>query len=211
MILPTGSQGKALAIGLVVAALLAVTAAVAVPAYMLHRHYDAVIAEKENRIRVYQRNAANRAELQKAIDVIKSREGSRFYLRNTAPNLAGAELTDLVRPLIETNGARLTSIQPATVKEEAGFRLYTLNVGFNATPANLQKTLYALETALPYLFFENLRLQATVPRGFKPAPNQEPEVAVTVEIQAYGFKEAPRTARPATAAPSAAAQPGARS
>ncbi|TAG79907.1 MAG: hypothetical protein EAZ24_04625 [Burkholderiales bacterium] len=203
MMLPIGRKGQALAVGLVLLSVAAVGAALAVPAYLLHKHYDGVIAEKENRIRVYQRNSANRAELQKAIDVVKAREGGRFYLRNTAPNLAGAELTDLVRPLIESNGARLTSIQPATVKEEAGFRLYTLNVGFNASPANLQKTLYALETALPYLFFENLRLQATVPRGFKPAPNQEPEVAVNVEIQAYGIKEAPRA--PRSSGPSAAA------
>jgi general secretion pathway protein M len=213
MILPAGSKGRISALVLALIALAAVIAAVAVPAYLLHQRYDGVIATAEDKIERYRKLAANRSEQQKAIDVIKSREGNRFFLRNTAPNLAGAELTDLVRPLIETNGARLTSIQPATVKEEAGFRLYSLNVGFNATPANLQKTLYALETALPYLFFENVTLRATVPRGFKPQPNQEPEVTAQVEVQAYGIKEAPRgTARPAaTPAPSAAQPAGVKS
>jgi general secretion pathway protein M len=208
MILPVGRKGRALAILLVAACVAAVVAAAAVPAYLLNKRYDSVIAEAESKIERYQKVAASRSEQQKAIDVIKAREGARFFLRNTAPNLAGAELTDLVRPLIETNGSRLTSIQPATLKEEAGFRLYTINVGFNATPANLQKTLYALETAMPYLFFENLTLRATVPRGFRPQPNQEPEVAVQVEIQAYGIKDAPRSPRPnQPAAPSSAAQP----
>lgn len=208
MILPVGRKGRALAILLVALCAAAVVAAVAVPAYLLNKRYDSVIAEAESKIERYQKLAASRSEQQKAIDVIKAREGARFFLRNTAPNLAGAELTDLVRPLIETNGSRLTSIQPATLKEEAGFRLYTINVGFNATPANLQKTLYALETAMPYLFFENLTLRATVPRGFRPQPNQEPEVAVQVEIQAYGIKDAPRAPRPnQPAAPSSAAQP----
>lgn len=214
MILPSGNKGRVFALLLAALCVAAVIAAVAVPAYLLNKRYDGVIADAESKIERYQKLAANRVEQQKAIDVVKAREGARFFLRNTAPNLAGAELTDLVRPLIETNGARLTSIQPATLKEEAGFRLYTINVGFNATPANLQKTLYALETALPYLFFENLTLRATVPRGFRPQPNQEPEVAVQVEVQAYGIKEAPRAPRapgnsaPSTA-PSTAAQPAA--
>jgi general secretion pathway protein M len=206
MILPTGSKGRAAALALALLLIAAVIAAVAVPAYLLHKRYDGVIADAEDKIERYKKLAANRIEHQKAIDVIKAREGNRFFLRNTAANLAGAELTDLVRPLIETNGARLTSIQPATVKEEAGFRLYTLNVGFNATPANLQKTLFALETALPYLFFENLTLRATVPRGFRPQPNQEPEVSVQLEVQAYGIKEAPRTGRPGTTTPPTSTQ-----
>ncbi|MGL4232256.1 MAG: type II secretion system protein GspM [Casimicrobium sp.] len=208
MIFPTGNKGRSVALGLALLALAAVVCAVAIPAYLLHQRYDNEIARQEDKIERYQKLAANRAEQQKAIDVIKARESARFFLRQTAPNLAGAELTDLVRPLIESNGSRLTSIQPATVKEEAGFRLYSINIGFNATPANLQKTLYALETALPYLFFENLKLTAMVPRGFKPQPNQEPEVAVQLEVQAYGIKDVPRTTRPANAAPapSSAAQ-----
>lgn len=208
MILPTGSKGRLAAVALALSALAAVVAAVAVPAYLLHQRYDAVIAGAEDKIERYRKLAVNRAEQQKAIEVVKAREGARFFLRSTAVNLAGIELTDLVRPLIETNGARLTSIQPATVKEEAGFRLYSLNIGFNATPANLQKTLFALETALPYLFLENLTLRSTVPRGFKPQPNQEPEVSAQLEIQAYGIKEPPRNAKPgAPGAPSAVATP----
>jgi hypothetical protein len=100
--------------------------------------------------------------------------------------------------MLESNGARLTSIQPTTVKDDAGFRLYSLNIGFNATPAALQKTLYAIETALPYLFLENVTLRATVPRGYKPAPNQEPEVSAQIEVQAYGPKDAAKGARPST-------------
>jgi general secretion pathway protein M len=209
MILPTGNKGRSAALVLAFLTIAAIVAAVAVPAYLMHQRYDGVIADAESKTERYQKVAANRVEQQKAIDVIKAREGSRFFLRNTALNLAGAELTDLARPLIESNGSRLTSIQQVTVKEEAGFRLYTLNVGFNATPANLQKTLYALETALPYLYFENLKLTATIPRGFKPQPNQEPEIAAQLEIQAYGPKEAPRSIRPnaAVPTPSSAAQP----
>jgi general secretion pathway protein M len=193
MILPVAQKGRVLALALVLALLLAAIAAIAVPAYILHERYDKTAAEAEEKIDRYRKLASHKVEHQKALDALKAREGSRFLLKNTAATLAGAELTDLVRPMIEANGARLSSIQPTTVKDESGFRLYSLNIGFNATPANLQKTLYAIETSMPYLFVENVTLRATVPRGYKPPPNQEPEVTAQIEVQAYGIKEPPRT------------------
>ena len=203
MTLPTGVRGRMLAAFLLLVAALLVVAAVAVPAYVLYNRYDAARTAAEERIDRYRRVAASRADHQRALEVLKARESSRFFLKNSAPNLGGAELTDIVRPALESSGARLTSIQPVTVKDEAGFRLYSLNVGFNATPAALQKTLYTLETAVPYLFLESVTLRATVPRGYKPPPNQEPEVSAQIEIQAYGPKEAARNTRQATGATAA--------
>lgn len=198
MNLPNGIRGRALALALVLLIVSAVVAAVAVPAYVLYIRYSDARTAIEGRIERYQRIASGKAEHQRALDVIKARESGRFFLKNSAPNLGSAELTDLVRPMLETNAARLTSIQPVTVKDEGGFRVYSLNVGFNGTPAALQKTLYALETSIPYLFVENVTLRATVPRGYKPPPNQEPEVSAQIEVQAYGPKLTPsRSAQPA--------------
>ena len=203
MTLPTGVRGRMLAAFLLLVAALLVVAAVAVPAYVLYNRYDAARTAAEERIDRYRRVAASRADHQRALEVLKARESSRFFLKNSAPNLGGAEFTDIVRPALESSGARLTSIQPVTVKDEAGFRLYSLNVGFNATPAALQKTLYTLETAVPYLFLESVTLRATVPRGYKPPPNQEPEVSAQVEIQAYGPKDPARNTRQTGGAPGA--------
>ena len=201
MNLPNGIRGRVLAIMLVLLLVSAVVAVVAVPAYVLYNRYAEARAAAEGRIERYQRIASTKGEHQRALDVIKARESGRFFLKNSSPNLGGAELTDLVRPMLETNLARLTSIQPVTVKDEGGFRVYSLNVGFNATPAALQKTLYALETSIPYLFVENVTLRATVPRGYKPPPNQEPEVSAQIEVQAYGPKSTPaRSTQPAVTA-----------
>ena len=199
MNLPDGIRGRALAVTLVLLVIIAVVAAVAVPAYVLYSRYDDARSATETRIERYQRIASSKSEHQRALDVIKSRESSRFFLKNSAPNLGGAELTDLVRPMLEANAARLTAIQPVTVKDEGSFRVYSLNVGFNGTPAALQKTLYALETSIPYLFIENVTLRATVPRGYKPPPNQEPEVSVQIEVQAYGPKLTPKVVQPIAA------------
>lgn len=206
MTLPTGVRGRILAAALALLVLCAIVAAVAVPAFLMQQRYESVRVAAEERIDRYQRIAAQRADHQRALDVLKARESARFFLKNTTPNLGGVELTDIVRPLLENNGSRLTSIQPVTVKDEAGFRLYSLNVGFNASPASLQKTLYAIETAVPYLTIDSATMRATVPRGYKPPPNQEPEVTVQMEIQAYGLKDSTRNPRSATTA--TAATPG---
>ena len=210
MNLPVGPKGRLLAVAFVVLVICAVVASIAVPAYILHARYTAAISAATEKIDRYQRVASQRVEHQKALDVLKSRESGRFFLKNSATNLGGAELTDMVRPMIESNGARLTSVGQITVKDDSGFRQYSLPMGFNGTPAALQKTLFALETSIPYLFIDTATLRATVPRGFKPAPNQEPEVTVQLEIQAYGPKELPRTvAKPTAGANTPSTTPGA--
>ena len=200
MNLPVGLRGRLLAVLLLLLVIGAAIAAVAVPAYVLYHRYDDAQTAAQDRIDRYHRVSSQRAEHQRALDLLKARESARFFLKNSAPNLGGSELTDLVRPMLEANGSRLTSIQPPTVKDDSGFRVYSLSVGFNATPSALQKTLYAIETAIPYLFIENVTLRATVPRGYKPPPNQEPEVSATMEVQAYGPKDVARTPRPPAAA-----------
>lgn len=195
MNLPGGVRGRLLAAGLLLLVIGATVAAVAVPAYVLYHRYDEAQIVTLERIDRYRRVSSQRADHQRALDTLKARESARFFLKSSAPNLGGSELTDLVRPMLEANGSRLTSIQPPTVKDEGGFRVYSLSVGFNSTPASLQKTLYAIETSIPYLYIENMTLRATVPRGYKPPPNQEPEVSATMEVQAYGPKDIVRNPR----------------
>ncbi len=213
MSLPTGLKGRLLAVGLTLIVLIASAAGVFLPVWVLHDRYDTARADAESRIDRYRKVASHRDESRRALEVLKARESSRFFLKNVSPSLAGPELTDLVRSLIETNGSRMTAVQPTTVKDDGGFRAYTVNLGFNATPANLQKTLYALETALPYLFLDNITLRATVPRGYKPPPNQEPEIAAQIEVQVYGRKDTAKSTRTAAVAASSqtdAPFPGAR-
>ena len=202
---PLGVRGRLLAVALLLFAICAVIAAIAVPAYVLYHRYDDTLTAAQERIDRYRRVSSQRPDYQRALDLLKARESARFFLKNTAPNLGGAELTDLVRQIVETNGSRLASIQAATVKDEGGFRVYSLNVGFNATPASLQKVLYAIETSIPYLFIDSTTIRATVPRGYKPPPNQEPEVSATMEVQAYGPKDLARSPRAPAAAGNGAA------
>jgi general secretion pathway protein M len=190
-----------LAAGLLIGSIVAVLLAVLVPIVLLHRHYDAAIADTSDRLQRYQRIAAQAPALRTALDAMQQRDGRRFFLRNSAANLAGAELQELVKAAIESNGGRITTSQNTSPRDDGRFREIGVNVQFFAATPALQRILLAIETHQPYLIVENLTARPlNAFRGFKPAPGQEPELNVQLDVGAWAFPEPARTAAPAKAA-----------
>ncbi len=183
-------QSRALAVGLLALAVALGLALLLVPFLLLHRHYDATIDALQQRLDVYRRVAAQAPELKKALDTLRTRDGHRFFLQSTAPNLAGAELQDLVRTAIENNGGRITTIQIAQPREDGRFRQIGVSVQLFATTANLQKILYSLETQAPYALVDNITVRPlNAFRGFKPPPGAEPELSVMLDASGYTLGE----------------------
>jgi len=194
----SASRQRALAAGLLVAAVVVVLLAVLAPIVLLHRHYDAAIADLSDRLLRYQRVAAQAPALRSALDAMQQRDGRRFFLRNSAANLAGAELQELVKAAIEGNGGRITTSQNTSPREDGRFREIGVNVQFFAATPALQKILLAIETHQPYLIVENLTARPlNAFRGFKPAPGQEPELNVQLDVGAWAFPEPTRAGAPA--------------
>jgi general secretion pathway protein M len=190
------SQQRALAVLLLVVAIVAALAVLLLPVYLLHRHYDDAIASLGDRLDRYRRVAAQAPEYRKALDAMRERNGRRFFLRNLAPNLAGAELQELVRAAIEGNGGRITTSQNQAPKDDGRFRQIGVNVQFFASTPNLQKILYAIETQQPYLVVENMTLRPlNAFRGFKPAAGQEPEVNVQLDVAGFAHVEAAKAVK----------------
>lgn len=190
--LPAGQQ-RALAIAVFVVAVLALLSVLLLPVVVLHRHYNNAITSLTDRLDTYRRVAAQAPEYRKALDVMREKDAKRFFLKNTAANLAGAELQELVRAAVEGNGGRITISQNQAAKEDGRYRQIGLNVQFFATTPNLQKILYALESQQPYLVVENLTLRPlNAFRGFRPGPGQEPEVNVQLDVIAFDFNEPAR-------------------
>ena len=190
------SQQRALAVLLLVVAIAAALAVLLLPVYLLHRHYDDAIASLGDRLDRYRRVAAQAPEYRKALDAMRERNGRRFFLKNLAPNLAGAELQELVRAAVEGNGGRITTSQNQAPKDEGRFKQIGVNVQFFATTPNLQKILHAIEVQQPYLVVENMTLRPlNAFRGFKPAPGQEPEINVQLDVAAFAYTEPAKTAK----------------
>ncbi len=181
---------RAIAVALLVAAVAAALALVVVPVVMLHKHYDDAIASQTNLLHRYRAVAAQAPQYRQALETMRSRDGRRFFLKNTAPNLAAAELQELLRGAIESNGGRITTSQNTATKDDGRFKQIGVTVQFFATTPNLQKVLFALETQLPYVVVDNLTLRPlNAFRGFKPAAGQEPELNVQLDASAFAFPE----------------------
>lgn len=201
----TPAQSRALALGLFVLVVVAALSAILVPVLLLHRHYDVAIEESADRLARFRRVAAQAPELGKALDAVRERNGRRFFLKNTAPNLASAELSELVKAAIEGNGGRITTSQNVQAKDDERMKQVGANVQFFATTVNLQKVLAALETQQPYVIVANLTVRpVNAFRGYKPPPGQDPELIVQLDAVAWSF---PETARPPAAGSKAAAPP----
>jgi general secretion pathway protein M len=184
------SRQRALAVGLLVALVVIVLAVVLGPVVLLHRHYDRAIGDTSSRLRIYERVAAQALELRAALNAMQQRDGRRFFLQNTATNLAGAELQELVKSAIENNGGRITTSQNTTPREDGRFRQIGVNVQFFAATPALQKILLAIESHQPYLIVDNLTVRPlNAFRGFKPAAGQEPELNVQLDVGAWAYGE----------------------
>jgi hypothetical protein len=184
------SRSQALAIGLLFVAVFLGLAMLLAPFVLLHRHYNAAIDSAQERVQRFRSTAAQRPELQKALDALRAKQGRRFFLKNTAANLAGAELQDLLRAAVENNGGRITTVQITPPRDDGRFRLIGVNLQMFATTPNLQKILYAIETQQPYLVVENLTVRPlNAFRGFRPAPGAEPEVSVLLDVTGFAYSE----------------------
>ncbi|HEV2977423.1 MAG TPA: type II secretion system protein GspM [Casimicrobiaceae bacterium] len=183
-------QSRILAIALLVAAAVLGICLLLAPFLLLHRHYDLAIEATQDHLARFRRVAAQMPELKRALDTVRAKNGRRFFLHNTAPNLAAAELQDLVRAAIENNGGRITTIQGAQPRDDGRFRQIGINVQLFATTPNLQKILFGLETQTPYILIDSLTVRPlNAFRGFKPAAGNEPELSVLLEVSAFTFAE----------------------
>ena len=184
------SQQRALAAALLLVALVVVLSVLLLPLLLLHKHYDDTIATVTDRLERYRRVAAQAPEYRKALETMREKDGRRFFLKNTAPNLAGAELQEQVRAAIEGNGGRITTSQNQGPRDEGRFRQIVVTVQFFATTPALQKILLAIEGQPPYLAIENMSIRPlNAFRGFKPGPGQEPEVNVQLDVAGLAFIE----------------------
>ena len=188
-------QQRVLAVGLLVLAVVAALVLLAGPIVLFHRHYDVAIEDTSRRLELYRRVAAQAPDLRAGLEVMKQKDGRRFFLRNTAPNLAGAELSDLVRAAIENNSGRITTSQSPAPRDEGRFRQTFVTVQFFATTPALAKILAALDTQVPYVVVDNMTIRPlNAFRGFRPATGQEPELSVQMDVSAWAFPEAPKAA-----------------
>jgi general secretion pathway protein M len=181
------AQSRRAAVGLLLAASVAIVLAVALPVWLLHRHYDSALADNIGKLERYDRIAGTRADVAKQLESMRSKETRKFFLRSGAPALSAAEAQETIRTLVEGSGGRLITMQAPTSKEEGRYRQITVNVQLTANIFALRKILHSIENNVPYLFVDNLTVRSQVPGNFRPQPGAEPEMFVQFDVSGYAL------------------------
>jgi general secretion pathway protein M len=192
----TPVQGRVLAIALLLAVLAFLAVMVYVPWQQAHLYYDTEIADRLDRTARYLRIAAQRQNVEKNIALITKRDARRFYLKASAPALAAAEVQQMAQAIVEANGLAVESTQFASHKDDGPRRKVTVNFRLRGQLPAVQKALYELETALPYVYVDNLAIRSGAERNFRSSPGVEPEVSVQFDLYAFA-----RVAKPALVKP----------
>jgi len=182
-------QSRNAALGLLVAAVVVIVAAIALPFWMAHRHYDAALAESSNRLERYNRIAATRPDVARQLEAMRGKDARRFFLRSGAAALSAAEAQEMLRSLVEGGGGRLITMQAPVSKDEARYRAITVNMQLTANMQAARKILNSIETSVPYLFIDSLKVTSQVPGNFRPQPGNEPEVFVQLDVTGYALVE----------------------
>ena len=78
-----------------------------------HRHYDQVIDQRLNQIEGYRRVASNRPALIAAKTNIEAFDTSRYYLKNSSPSLAAAEIQETAQTTFDSLGMKVNSVSIA--------------------------------------------------------------------------------------------------
>lgn len=183
---PPEKRRKA-ALGFLVAAIMAVIAAVALPLWFAHQHYDEALDDIDRRLVRYERLAAARPELQQKLEAVRAQGSRKYFLKASAASLSAAEIQERVRQFVEGQGGRLISVQVAQPREEGRFRQVTVTVQANANITATRRILHAIESGEPYLFVDAMTIRAQVPPGFKPAPGFEPEMFIQLDISGFAI------------------------
>lgn len=178
-------QSRRLAIGILVGVILLALAAVAIPVWLAHRHYDKALAEMTDRLDRYRRIATTRPEVVRNLEAVRAKEARRFFLRPGGSALSAAEVQEAVRQIIEANAARLITMQVPASKDEGRYRQVVVNVQLTANIQSLRKILHRVEAGTPLLFVDNLMVRSQVPSTFKPGPGAEPEMFVQFDVYGY--------------------------
>lgn len=192
----TPVQSRVLAVALLLFLLSLLAVMVYVPWQRAHRHYDTAIEDQLDRTSRYLRIAAQRKNIETNIALIQKKDASRYYLKASAPALAAAEVQQMAQTIIEANALKVESTQIGTHKDDGSRRKVAVNFQLRGPLPAVQKALYELETALPYLYVDNLVVRSSVARVFRPVPGVEPDVLVQFELYAFARVAKPVLKKP---------------
>jgi general secretion pathway protein M len=182
MIQMTPIQSRAAALAIAVLAMVTVLALILAPWWGLKLRYDSALEDAVTRLERYSRIAGMQEGLQKRAQEVKALDTARHFLKSASPALAAAELQDLAKTVIESNGGKINSIQILQHKDEGGYRQIAVTLQLAAPQSVVKGMMHAIESMQPYLFIDNLAMRS--PSGNQ---NRVPEADLNIQFDLTGY------------------------
>lgn len=175
--------GKFIAITLLCGVLAAIWFGVVNPIVRQHKDSAQELAQQQHLLQQWQRRLDERQRHAASRAAGATPDYAKTYAQGTNPALISASLQKTLRGILTKQGLRLQSAQNLPTRTMAKQDYVGVRVQFSGDLRAARKSLYAIESHLPYLFVERLSLRAprlTLP-GQLPASGKAP-VAASMEV-----------------------------
>lgn len=156
---------------------------------LLDRYQDA--AAKVERLSLgldhAERVAAQLDALRSRLTELRNRTAEQEgFLKGETESVVGAQLQARLKQLVESTHGELKTTQIMAPRDDGTFRRVTVRCQISLDGASLQQVIYELEAHPPFLFIDNLRIDA------RAAPQGVGEEKLEVLLDIYGFIRGPR-------------------
>ncbi len=183
--LPTGWQGRLLALSLAFLALAGLYAIAAAPLLDLYAERAQRIETRRAMLAKLNTIAGELPVLRARVSELRAAVGSKkLTLDGASDAIASAALQGHIQELAGAAGISIGSTEslPAEV-QQGGYRRLGLRLVLNGTYESLARLLGRIETATPPLIVDNLQI-----RSFQRRPGATPVVALDANLEVYAFR-----------------------
>jgi general secretion pathway protein M len=127
-----------------------------------------------------------RAQLQTELAALRKRQSSTGgVLQGTNESIAAAQLQDRLKASIEGAKGELKSTQMLPARDDGKFRRITVRAQVSLKMAALQRALYDVESAAPFLFLDNVSIRVRSSPRDRDQAAQDPVLDVSFDLSGY--------------------------
>ncbi len=193
---PSGIRGKALALALLIAVFVAGYGLVIEPLMSEYVRLQRSIDQSRHLLAKYRALEATREGLESDLATLRARKTRETeYLTAATASLAGAEIQNRLKDVLEDVGAEPRSVQTLQDgNDESGGRV-RVRVQFTVRSESLNQVLYLLETEAPLLFVDNIDIRRKQDRRRQQRDDRVASLmtrdVLDVRMDLHGFMRAP--------------------
>jgi hypothetical protein len=185
-------QGRGAALAILAGVVVAFGLLVVFPIVEIFAAQSDDIAQSQQMLALYQAEIASRPRLQAELAALNAREASSaVLLRGNSAALAAANMQSIVKPLIESHGGQVRSVQnlPSSPSND----LEKIDVQYDVTlpVGSVKEVAYQLETGAPYLFLDDVDIKVWQDLQTEGSGSEPPNVQLHWTIEGYRWAGGP--------------------